>query len=61
PCTCPPSFPVCVCSWKPLLEHATKKPLTAGEEERKRNNRSACAKLRAAWRTSNEANTEMKA
>ena len=60
-CKCPPSFPVCVCSWKPLLEHATKKPLTAGEEERKRNNRSACAKLRAAWRTSNEANTEMKA
>ncbi|MBR2365018.1 MAG: 16S rRNA (cytosine(1402)-N(4))-methyltransferase, partial [Lentisphaeria bacterium] len=38
-------------SWKPLLENATKKPVTAGEKELAENPRSACAKLRAAVRT----------
>ncbi|MBR2904909.1 MAG: 16S rRNA (cytosine(1402)-N(4))-methyltransferase RsmH [Lentisphaeria bacterium] len=50
-CKCPPTFPVCVCNWKPLLEIRTKKPLTAGDEELMKNQRAACAKLRAAVRT----------
>ncbi len=50
-CKCPPSFPVCICKWKPLLENITKKPVTAGEKELEKNPRAACAKLRAAART----------
>ena len=49
-CKCPPDFPVCVCNWKPKLTLLTRKPITASEEELKRNPRAACAKLRAAKR-----------
>ncbi|MBQ9338566.1 MAG: 16S rRNA (cytosine(1402)-N(4))-methyltransferase RsmH [Lentisphaeria bacterium] len=49
-CKCPPDFPVCVCGWKPKLAVLTRKPVTASEEELKRNPRAACAKLRAAER-----------
>ncbi len=50
-CKCPPDFPVCICGWKPRLKILTRKPVTAGSEELKRNPRAACAKLRAAERT----------
>lgn len=50
-CKCPPTFPVCICNWKPLLESVTKKPLTAEKKELEKNPRAACAKLRAAVRT----------
>jgi 16S rRNA (cytosine1402-N4)-methyltransferase len=48
PCTCPSSFPVCVCGKKPEIKILTKKPTVASEEEQKENSRSKCAKLRAA-------------
>lgn len=48
PCTCPPSFPVCVCGKKAEIKNITKKPITAGEEELRENSRSKCAKLRIA-------------
>lgn len=48
PCTCPPSFPVCVCGKKAEIKIITKKPITAGEEELRENSRSKCAKLRIA-------------
>ena len=47
-CTCPPDFPVCVCHKKPVLRIITRKPIEAGEEERKANLRSRSAKLRIA-------------
>ena len=50
PCTCPASFPVCVCGKKPEVKIITKKPITASEEELKENSRSKCAKLRIAER-----------
>ena len=50
PCTCPASFPVCVCGKKPEVKIITKKPITASEEELKANSRSKCAKLRIAER-----------
>lgn len=50
-CTCPKSFPVCVCGKKQEIELITKKPLTAGEEERRENPRSTSAKLRIAKKT----------
>ena len=48
PCTCPSSFPVCVCGKKPEIKIVNKKPITAGEAELKENSRSKCAKLRIA-------------
>ena len=48
PCSCPSSFPVCVCGKKPELKIITKKPITATEEEQEYNSRSKCAKLRIA-------------
>ncbi len=50
PCTCPSSFPVCVCGKKPQIQILTKKPITATEEELEYNSRSKCAKLRIAER-----------
>ena len=47
-CSCPKSFPVCVCGKKKQVIPITKKPIVAGEEERKLNSRSKCAKLRIA-------------
>ena len=45
-CTCPPSFPVCVCGKKPQVKIITRKPITSGEEELERNPRARSAKLR---------------
>ena len=45
-CTCPPSFPVCVCGKKPLVKLVNRKPITASEEELEANPRSRSAKLR---------------
>lgn len=50
PCTCPPSFPVCVCGKKPELKVLTKKPVQPSEEELDQNPRSRSAKLRTAQR-----------
>ncbi len=47
-CTCPKSFPVCVCGKKQEIELVNRKPITAGEEEQRINSRSASAKLRVA-------------
>lgn len=47
-CLCPPNMPICVCGHKKEVSLVTKKPLTASEEEMKRNSRSTCAKLRVA-------------
>ena len=45
-CTCPPSFPVCVCGKKPKVRLITRKPIVSGEEELARNPRARSAKLR---------------
>lgn len=45
-CTCPPSFPVCVCGKKPKVKLITRKPIVSGEEELERNPRARSAKLR---------------
>ena len=47
-CTCPPSFPVCVCGGKPSVELITKKPILPSAEEIGYNPRSHSAKLRGA-------------
>ena len=49
-CTCPPSFPVCVCGKKPLLKIVTRKPILPSENEIENNPRSRSAKLRIAER-----------
>ena len=46
PCTCPKSFPVCVCGKKPVVKPVTRKPITAGEEELTQNPRARSASLR---------------
>lgn len=46
PCTCPKSFPVCVCGKKPTVKLITRKPITASSEELARNPRSRSASLR---------------
>ena len=46
PCTCPPSFPVCVCGKKSKGRVITKKPILPGETEMEENPRSKSAKLR---------------
>ena len=45
-CTCPPSFPVCVCGKKPKVKVITRKPIVSGAEELERNPRARSAKLR---------------
>ena len=45
-CTCPPSFPVCVCGKKPKVKLITRKPIVSGKEELERNPRARSAKLR---------------
>jgi 16S rRNA (cytosine1402-N4)-methyltransferase len=47
-CTCPPSFPVCVCGNTPLVTPITRKPVAAAPAELERNRRAHSAKLRAA-------------
>lgn len=46
PCTCPPSFPVCVCGKKSQGKVVTGKPVLPCEEEMESNPRSKSAKLR---------------
>lgn len=46
-CTCPPSFPICVCGNQPKGRLVFKKPVTATQRELDENSRSSCAKLRA--------------
>ncbi len=46
PCTCPSTFPVCVCGKQSKGRVATKKPILPGEEELEVNSRSKSAKLR---------------
>lgn len=46
PCTCPPSFPVCVCGNKPKGRVITRKPILPSNEEMEINSRSKSAKLR---------------
>ena len=45
-CTCPPSFPVCVCGKKPQVRLVSRKPIVASDEELERNPRARSAKLR---------------
>jgi 16S rRNA (cytosine1402-N4)-methyltransferase len=45
-CTCPPSFPVCVCGKKPRVQLITRKPIVSGDEELEMNPRARSAKLR---------------
>ena len=45
-CTCPPSFPVCICGKKPQVKIVTRKPIVSGEQELERNPRARSAKLR---------------
>ena len=45
-CTCPPSFPVCICGKKPRVKLISKKPIVSTEEELKENPRARSAKLR---------------
>ncbi len=47
-CTCPPSFPICVCGKKPSVKIVTKKPILPSDEEVERNSRAKSAKLRIA-------------
>lgn len=46
PCTCPPSFPVCVCGKKSKGKVISRKPILTSEEELTVNSRSKSAKLR---------------
>ena len=46
PCTCPPSFPVCMCGAKSKGKVITRKPILPSEEEMEVNSRSKSAKLR---------------
>ncbi len=46
PCTCPPSFPVCVCGKVSKGKVITGKPILPGEEELRENSISKSAKLR---------------
>ena len=46
PCTCPKSFPVCVCGKQPVVRLIGRKPVTASPEELERNPRARSASLR---------------
>lgn len=46
PCTCPPSFPVCVCGKASKGRVVTRKPILPTEEEMEANKRAKSAKLR---------------
>ena len=49
-CTCPPGMPVCGCGKVEMVKIVTRHPITASEEEVRRNPRSRSAKLRVAER-----------
>jgi 16S rRNA (cytosine1402-N4)-methyltransferase len=46
PCTCPPSFPVCVCGKKPQASLVNRKPIVSSDKELEENPRARSAKLR---------------
>ena len=46
PCTCPPSFPTCVCGKKSKGVVITRKPIVPSDEELEENSRSKSSKLR---------------
>lgn len=46
PCTCPPSFPVCICGKQPKGKSITRKPIIPSDEEISENKRSKSSKLR---------------
>ncbi len=48
PCTCPDSFPICVCGKEPEMKIITKKPIVPSEKEIQDNPLSRSAKLRVA-------------
>ena len=50
-CTCPPGLPICTCGKVQRLKVLTKKPMRPSDEECAANPRAACAKLRAAQKT----------
>lgn len=47
-CTCPPDLPVCVCGNVPVLDVVTRRPITASDDEVRRNPRARSAKMRVA-------------
>lgn len=47
-CVCPKEAPACTCGAKTKIKIVTKKPVTASEEELRRNRRSRSAKMRVA-------------
>ena len=47
-CTCPPSFPVCVCGKRPLVRLVNRKPILPSQAEQEENPRARSAKLRVA-------------
>ena len=47
-CTCPRSFPICVCGKKPSVKTVNKKPILPSAKELEENPRSRSAKLRVA-------------
>ena len=49
-CTCPSSFPVCICGFRQTLKSVTRKPILPSERELAENPRSRSAKLRVAER-----------
>lgn len=57
PCTCPKDFPVCVCGKVSIGKVLTRKPITAGQDELKKNMRSHSAKLRVFERTDRQEHT----
>jgi 16S rRNA (cytosine1402-N4)-methyltransferase len=59
-CSCPPDFPVCVCGGQKLIRVLTKKPLTPGEEEVRKNPSARSARMRCAQKLDNSGQNRMK-
>ena len=57
PCTCPPSFPVCICGKVSQGKVISRKPILPSQEELEENKRSKSAKLRVFEKQSNPPKT----